>query len=88
MLRGDVATARHLQGRRQVRQHHAQRFLVLCNVVGEGARHRVLQQPLIGDQALTVNRFHLLRVEIHRHYADERERTKDDVQNGDARWEG
>ena len=88
MLVGNVSAARYLQGRRQVGQHHAQRFLVLRNVVRQRARDRVLQQPLVGDQALAVNRFHLLRVEIHRHHADEREHTQDDVQNGDARWKG
>ena len=39
MLRRNVSAARHLQGGRQVGQHHAQRFLMLtqCRPPGSGS---------------------------------------------------
>ncbi len=88
VLGGDVSAAGHLQSRRQIGQHHAQRFLVLRNVVRQGAGHRVLQQALVGDQALAVDRFHLRRIEIHRHDADQHQHAEDDVQNRNAGWKG
>ena len=70
VLRRDVSSASHLQGGRQVGQHHAQRFLMLTDVVGQGAGHGVLQEPFVGDQGLTVDGLNSFRIEIHRHYAD------------------
>src|SRR6185369_3250338 len=84
VLRGNVPAAGYLQGGRQVGQHHAQRFLVLRDVVGQGAGHRILQQTLVSDQAFPVDCLHVLRIKIHRHHADEREHTQDDVQNRNA----
>ena len=86
MLGGNVPATGHLKRGGQIGQHHAQRFLVLGDVVGQGAGHGVLQQALVGDQALAIDGFHLLRIEIHRDYADQNEHTEDHVQNGDAGW--
>src|ERR1700722_7928660 len=61
---------------------------MLRDVVSQRARDRILQQALVGDQPLAVDRFHLLRIKIHRYHADECEHTQDDVQNRDARWKG
>ncbi len=88
MLGGDVSAARHLQGGRQICQHHAQGFLVLRDVVRQRAGYRILQQSLVGDQAVAIDRLHLLRIKIHGHHADQYEHTQDDVQNGDAGWKG
>jgi hypothetical protein len=41
-----------LNRRRQIGQHHVQRFLMLGNVVGQRARDRVLQQHFVGFEAL------------------------------------
>ena len=59
-----------------------------ADVVGQGAGHRVLQQALVGDQAFAVNGLNLFRIEIHRHYADERKHAQDHVQDRDAGWQG
>ncbi len=87
VLSCDIASAGYLQSRGQIGQHHAQGFLMLSDVVGEGTGHRVLQQPLVGNQAFAVDRFNLLRIEIHRHNADERKYAQDDVQNRNPGWQ-
>jgi len=57
---------------------------VLRNIIGERARDGVLQQPLISDEAIAVDRFHLAGVKIHRHHADGHEHTQNYIQNGDT----
>ena len=53
-------------------------------IVRERARHRILQQHLVGLQAVPVNGLDLRRVEIHGDDADHQKHTEDDVQNRDA----
>ena len=84
VLRGDVAAACHLESGRKVRQHHAQRFLMLCYIVGKGARHCVLKQAFVRDQPFAIDRFDLCRIEIHRNHADEHKDAQDDVQDWNA----
>jgi len=59
---------------------------MLRNVIGERARDCILQKPFVRDQAVAVDGFHLCRVKIHRHDADQYEHTEDHVQNGQTRW--
>ena len=89
-LRAKVAPAgigqhHHLNRRRQIGQHHAQRFLVLGNVVGQRTRDRVLQQHFVGFQALPIHGLDLRRVEVHREDTDGQEHAQDDVKQFNAR---
>ena len=77
----NVTAARHLNGRRQVGQHHVQGALVLGKIVGQRAGDRILQQHLVGLQPVPVDGFYLRRVEIHRDDADDQKHTEDYVQN-------
>ena len=83
-----LASIMHLNRRRQIGQHHAQRFLVLRNVVGQGTRDRILQQHFVGLEALPVHRLDLRRVEVHGQNADREQHAKDDVQERNARGNG
>lgn len=58
---------------------------MLRNIVCQGARHGILQEPLIRDQTVAVDRFHLRRVKVHGHDANQNEYAKNRVQNRDAR---
>ncbi len=59
---------------------------MLRNIVGERACNCVLQEAFVGDQAIAVDGFHLRRVKIHGHDADQHQHTEDDIQNGQAGW--
>ena len=77
-----------LNRRRQIGQHHVQRFLVLGNVVGQRTRDRVLQQHFVGLEAVPVHVLDLRRVEIHGKNADGQQHAKDDVEQRNARGNG
>ena len=87
MISSQIAAARNLQGRGQVGLHQPKRFLVFRYVVSDGAGNRVLQQPLIGDQALTIDGLHLRGIEIHRHHADAHQHAENYVQNRNPSWQ-
>jgi hypothetical protein len=59
---------------------------MLRDIVGQRSRHCVLQQSLVGDQAVAIDGLHLSRVKVHRDHADQDQHAKDDVQNGYSRW--
>ena len=88
ILRPDIISAGDLNRRRQVGQHHAQRFLVLRDIVRQRARHRILQKHLVGLQPSPVQFFHLRRVEIHGHHTDRQQHAQDDVDQRDPRRDG
>jgi hypothetical protein len=85
VVAGEIAAAFDLHRRGQVGLHHAQGFLMLRNIVGQRAGHGVLQQSLVGDEAVPIGGFDLGRVKIHGHDADQHEHAEDGVQDGDAR---
>ncbi len=58
---------------------------MLRQVVGQRARHRVLQEHFVGLQPVAVNRFHLSGVEVHRDDADGQKHAQNDVKNRDSR---
>ena len=58
---------------------------MLREVVGERARHRVLQQHLVSLQDVAIIDLDLRRVEVHRDDADDQEHTEDYIENRDAR---
>ena len=84
MISSQIAAARNLQGRGQVGLHQPKGLLVFRDVVSDGAGNRILQQPLIGDQALTIDGLHLRGIEIHRHHADAHQHAENYVQNRNA----
>ena len=92
-LRIEIVPARigqhhHLNRRRQIGQHHMQRFLVLGNVIGQRTGDRVLQQHFVGLEALPVHVLDLRRVEVHGENTDGQQHAKDDVEERNARGNG
>ncbi len=59
---------------------------MLGNIVGQRPGDGVLQEPFIRDQAVPIDVFHLDRVKIYRHNADERKNAQDDVEDGNPSW--
>ena len=89
MLGADVSAACDLKGRGQDWPAScAASFLALGNVVGQRAGDGILQQHLVGVEAIAINRLHLRRVEIHRDDADRDQHAEDDVQDWYARRNG
>ena len=80
----NVATAGDLDGGGKIGQHHIERTLVLREIVGQRTRHRILQQHLVGLQAVPVDSLNLRRVEIHGDDADHQKHTENYIENRDA----
>ena len=88
MTGADVSTACDLNGRGEIAEHHAQRSFTLGNVIRQRARDGILQQHLVGFEAIAIDRLHLRRVEVHRDDADRDQHAEDHVQDWYARRNG
>ena len=87
MVAGKIASAGHLNGGGQVAEHGIQVRHALRDAIRERASDGVLQQHLVGLEAIAIDAHYLASVKVHRHNRHEYQYPNDEVENRYALWQ-